>query len=337
MSAVIDTRELNRICGVLVEKGWRIEPGTSRGGAVRAFPPDGGRAFTIGCSPEARNTYATLRRHGVELDPDRVNGKRRGKYKKGLAAEPVEVAAPITTLVLPPPEVGLLPLSADEWRLTAHALEQAAARGFTVEEVLATVCAPEQMVTSKQGGNHYLRGDCKVVADPATMSVITVASRNNDNGRQSIEEHNKAVIAQQRKAPTTVAKSAPAFIPPAPTPSPNGLAKVVVPPNAPDGATFAWEDPPAPAGRAGTKTQQRIDWLTQHVLPQLKDNPGRYAKVFTFDSRSTASSLLKKLREAFPDLSFVPSQSGTKDGKPVTPEWSALHAAFYPEEKKASK
>jgi hypothetical protein len=123
-----------------------------------------------------------------------------------------------------------------------------------------------------------------------------------------------------------VSVEAPTFAPPE-YGSPNGGTPAD---SIPDGCTFIWEEPPVPAarGRAAGAGNEQSEFFTQSVLPQLKANPGRYAKVFTYAKRSSASSRIKRLREQHPGISFIARGSGSQDGQPIQPEWSVVYAAW---------
>jgi hypothetical protein len=134
-----------------------------------------------------------------------------------------------------------------------------------------------------------------------------------------------------------VTVEAPTFTPPqefvAPT-STNGATPMATESAAPEAAAssqvFVWEDPPvsAPRGRAAGRSNQQHEFFSTSVLPQLQAHPGRYAKVLAFPKRNAAQGRLKRLREEYPQLDFVARASGTQEGKPVEPQWSAIYAAW---------
>lgn len=123
---------------------------------------------------------------------------------------------------------------------------------------------------------------------------------------------------------------APTFTPPTLVPvidSPNGSEAL---PIVPENCIFEWEAPPeaAPRGRSASAGAQEAEWFSGTVLPQLQAAPGRYAKVFSYTKRGSASSRLKRLRQQYPGVSFLSRASGSTDGKPTEPQWSVVYAAW---------
>lgn len=115
-----------------------------------------------------------------------------------------------------------------------------------------------------------------------------------------------------------------------PATQPQETAGPVAPAPTPDNCVFAWEEPPvaAPRGPSASASAQQREWFTTSVLPQLQQNPGKYAKVFSFDKRGSAGSRIKQLKEKHPGVDFVARASGTAEGKPIAPEWSVIYAAW---------
>lgn len=73
-----------------------------------------------------------------------------------------------------------VPATLGTWKLTRHAREQIANRGFRLEDVAATCQLPEQRYTSYDYGPNrwvYQRGHVALAVDPSTRTVITVLLR----------------------------------------------------------------------------------------------------------------------------------------------------------------
>lgn len=67
------------------------------------------------------------------------------------------------------------------WRLTDHARERTAQRGFTFEEVFSTAAFPEHTIEQPWRGPHIAvqqRGDCRIAVNTNTHAIITVIDRN---------------------------------------------------------------------------------------------------------------------------------------------------------------
>lgn len=66
------------------------------------------------------------------------------------------------------------------WGLTTHARQRAAQRGFSIAAVLRTAAQPEHTYRQSHRGPGialYSRGDCRVVVDTETQTIITVVDR----------------------------------------------------------------------------------------------------------------------------------------------------------------
>jgi hypothetical protein len=208
----IDKQDLDRICTRLADLGWRLRPLTGKP-IIQAFPPDGGRAISIGTSGgnwrADQNTFAAFRRHGVELDPAKAQGKRSGKYRKGLPG--IAAPAPVPESVpafAGPPEFDRLPDSVHSWTLTYHAQEQAEARGYTLEEVLATAAMPEmKLPCNGEGKMAYVRGDCRIVVNPVDQVVVTVMDMNERTGAVPPGHQRRAPAAANGEAGPSLAGS----------------------------------------------------------------------------------------------------------------------------------
>lgn len=70
------------------------------------------------------------------------------------------------------------------------------------------------------------------------------------------------------------------------------------PPPSPDGNDIRWEDPP---GRGGTNPADRL----RPFVPDLKRNPGKWARCIEYKGPTSAGSYAGKLKKAFPDLQIV--------------------------------
>jgi hypothetical protein len=67
------------------------------------------------------------------------------------------------------------------WRISPHARERAAQRGYTRQEVLCACVAPEVTHTSCRAGLLvYKRGTVSVVVNPQAMAVVTVLHRSHE-------------------------------------------------------------------------------------------------------------------------------------------------------------
>lgn len=73
-----------------------------------------------------------------------------------------------------------------------------------------------------------------------------------------------------------------------------------LPPPSPSSGEMAWEDPPPKyLGKAAQAVLAAVA-----LFPQLRRNPGRWARICEFKTQSTAFGQVKKLRESHPDIEF---------------------------------
>jgi hypothetical protein len=86
--------------------------------------------------------------------------------------------------------------------------------------------------------------------------------------------------------------------PPRSFPDPEALASHIRGEHKPDG--LEWEDPPPKyLGKAAQAVLAAVA-----LFPQLRRNPGRWARICEFKTQSTAFGQVKKLRESHPDIQF---------------------------------
>lgn len=179
----LDARTAEKIASTLSGWGWRVVA-KSRTGHYAAYPPDGGKPVTIaaGGQRSIENTYAALRRAGVEFDPSRRQPRnerpatRTARRVAPTSPAPTQPARPVAK-----PLPAQLPGWAQRLRLSSHALQRAAQRGVSPDEIRAGVAYPDYTHESRTDPNATVayRGDLKIVYTEQG-DVLTVADRDDD-------------------------------------------------------------------------------------------------------------------------------------------------------------
>lgn len=81
-----------------------------------------------------------------------------------------------------------------DWYFTQHALDRMEEREVDVIEVLRTCVDPQKSRTAREPGLViHERGETKVVLNPRTKVIITVALRNSDTNADTNDDNRKAV------------------------------------------------------------------------------------------------------------------------------------------------
>lgn len=205
-----------------------------------------------------------------------------------------------------------------EWRYGRHAQDRAEKRGFTTAELIEAAQDWEHELPHKSEPHLRIRGRgrCQVVVDPAAKFILTVLTpgdgvtiRAQSPNAERIYRTVTAAAVQEMASRVGTRIAEPEL------------------PEAPKNCTFTWEEPaelsPNPRG-AG---QGQAEWVAEVVTPRLKHAPGQWACVFTYTAPGSASTKLKKLREAHPELEWIARRS------PKTPPegeqaWSKVYARF---------
>lgn len=79
-----------------------------------------------------------------------------------------------------------------------------------------------------------------------------------------------------------------------------------VPPPSPSSNGVRWEDPPVPTN--GRNATHRI---VEAVVPELKRNEGRWARLLDFKGPTSASGHATGLKKAFPDIEIIGRKVGS--------------------------
>lgn len=97
--------------------------------------------------------------------------------------EPVEVSTPR------PVRDDRLPLRADRWTWTDHAVQRANKRKLTEDEVLWCAEHPDIVRPGRQPGTlMHTWGQIKIVVNPETHEIITVAKRHEDDEERELQD-----------------------------------------------------------------------------------------------------------------------------------------------------
>jgi len=179
--AAIDGRLADRIADTLTEWGWRVLT-KGRAHTYQVYPPGGGVPLVVspGAGREAANTFANLRRCGVEFDPKRRQVTRRATAAStaGGRATPAPPPRPVSP---PPPAPRPVPAALPLWALALrfgeHAWDRMSERRVTDWEVRAAVAFPEYTRESHATPGRIIstRGDIAVVTQD--QFIVTVIDR----------------------------------------------------------------------------------------------------------------------------------------------------------------
>lgn len=325
----ITDRDLDRIAKALDAENWKLDRKSAR--VLMAYPPDKNEPplRLVTCTNKAaRNVYVALRRWGLDLEPTRSSGRKTRNTLREVPADLVKPKAvpahhnpPILPAVLPGE-------AASGWRMSGHALEQAEKRHLSIAEIEAAIVAPEMCLPSGQGTEVRRLGDVKIVVNPDTKSVITVADLNESrqirNGGQGLAQSKfvRANTVSTQEPPKPV--SAP---PATPGPPSSGAVEARVSDQAvrsmaariratsSRGKKFGTWAPPKPKPDTLGYQQPTLpmvwmtpaisSWLSDVVLRRLKTRPATWASILHFPDRLSAQALARSVESRLPELEIA--------------------------------
>lgn len=211
-----------------------------------------------------------------------------------------------------------------QWRFHPHAQKRMTTRGFSAAEVMAIVTDGARVETPSKGRpnrREYTRDGCTVVVNPQTRVILTVFGRTPRTTPPAspapIPERTRVAVSAETVQSITERTA-------------GRLAEPTLPADRPKHCTFEWVEtlPERSSNPRGAKEQQAT-WLNEVVTPRLRHKPGEWAEIFHYDTAGSASSKLKDLRAAHPQLEFT----ARGEGKPKQPgAWSKVYARFMPAE-----
>lgn len=177
-----------------------------------------------------------------------------------------------------------LPIGAEKWEFSTHALERAQERGFHVSELLAAAAAPEQTRPGKKPNcTENIRGRVLAVCDNYDYKIVTVYSAYSDDTDAEVPLCDSALVppelAAEPELPAGAVKGPLAVRPRKlqnllDRTARGGLRSAVTCRSEEAEQLFPVPAPPPPPPAAPGPVLAAI---RQRVLPQLRRRPGQWA------------------------------------------------------------